>query len=253
VTTHNGDGTAQDGSGSTFVVPVSSVAGETLVVWITQWMLTNTAVNITSIADNAAGGSNVWTYSTSQNNQNPPAAGSYDPNTGYLQYGFTAIGVCLPSTPGNSGTTKAVTSVTVVLTGSGDFAEVQVSRFGSLPAGAVVLGAASTNVLGRLVTSYTTPSVSAPSPSAVLSLVNTSFLDGQWTGASSGYAIVSYTDALGAYNLAATAGTVQCTLTAGTAEDVPSSAIMVIGAPQVVGAPRPLVVPSLAAIQAASW
>jgi hypothetical protein len=222
VTTHVQDGTAQTGGGTTFTVPITTTAGHCLVLYATQWVTSNTALHIVSISDTAG---NTWNYSTATANQNPPVNGSYDASV--TQYGMTAIACCLVA--------NAVTSVTVVLSGSGDFAEVQVQEFSGLPAGARVLGAASNGTLASGVSSITTPSVNAPSGSPVLVCVNTSLLNGEWTGASSGYTLLSFTDTLAAYNVAATAGSaVSCTLTTGATWDVPSSAILVIGAPPAV-------------------
>jgi hypothetical protein len=210
------------------VIAIDTAAGHTLVVAIAQWVTTDTPVNIVSIADSTAG-QNTWYYSTLPASQNPPANGSYD--SGQTQWGFAAVACCIGA--------KAVTEVTVTMSGSGDFLEANVSEFSGLPAGAVVLGGASSGTLRSGVTSYTTPALAAASPSPLLAVVATSFLNGEWTGVTAGYTLLSYSDTLGAYALAAPPGAVSATFTAAAANDVPSSAVLAIGAPQPAAAAAP--------------
>lgn len=239
-----------DGS-ATYVIPVSTAggSGDAIVVYITIWMLGNAPISISSVSDNASGGSNTWRYSTAQQNQNPPAGGSYAPAEN--QYGFSAIAVCLPSD--NGGATKAVTAVTVVMsTAVTAWGEIGGSEFSGLPAGSALLSAAASGTLVTSVSSYTTPSVAPQSTALVVAA--TSVLNQDWSSVTGGYALLSYSDTLAAYDTAVAAGTSAVAFSySGTATDVPSSALVAIGPPPTAVQPRPVVAPSLAAIQAASW
>jgi len=213
---------AQSGSGGTsdtFSVDITSADGHTLVAQITAWVTGDTPISLASVTDSTGGG-NAWQYSTAQQSQNPPAAGSYSATNG--QYGFTAEACCIGALP--------VTSVTFTFSAEITFGEAGVNEFSGLPAGSVLLTAASDGTLQADATSYTTPALTAPS--TALAVVSTSNDNGEFTGVTpAGWEISNYGDAIGGYVLAAPAGTIQPTFTQSPGADVPSSAILAIGAP----------------------
>jgi hypothetical protein len=231
VTAHVQDQHAPNALGSaTFATTISSTAGNGLVCYMTVWQSGNNPISISSIADNASGGTNVWQYSTAQQSQYPPAGGSFSVTES--QYGFTAMGVCLPSAQPTRAT-KAVTQVTVTFSAAvTSFGEVGVSEFSGLPAGSVLSAAAASGTLATAATSYTTPAIAVPSTALVVA--NTSFFN-QWTGVTSGYTLLSYADTLGAYDVAVAPGSRSVAFTGTPAGDVPSSAIVAIGP---AGSPR---------------
>lgn len=212
MTTHVQDKSIS-GTNTSFTVPVTSAAGNTLICAATMWPAGNTPVNIVSVTD-STGGANTWLYSTAQQSQNPPAAGSYD--AGKNGYGFTFVGCCVKAAP--------VTSVTVTISVS-TFADVGVSEFSGIPAGSRVLAAASSNTLQSGVTAYTPPSLPGLNGTQLV-FAATSFF-GQFTGVSAGYTLLAYNDSIFAYSLAASGVPA---FTAGAANDAPSSAILAIGA-----------------------
>lgn len=203
---------APNGGATSFTVSITSAAGNALVCYITAWRSGSGAFSLTSVADSAG---NTWAYSSAAQNQNPPAGGSYD--SAQSQYGFSAIAVCAAA--------AAVTSVTVTLSAGVSYGEVGVSEFSGLPSGSGILAAASSGTLASGVTSYTVPSVSVTS--GALAVATASPFNG-FSGVSSGWSLLTYTDSDAAYNLSAS-GTVQPVFT-GPSSDVPSSAIVAIGA-----------------------
>jgi hypothetical protein len=206
---------------TTFVVPIDTTAGNALVAYLVAWTDTVAPASIASVTDSAG---NDWDYSTAEASQNPPVSQSDDATQD--TYGFTALACCLPS--GNGGTTKAVTEVTVVFS-EDVYGAITVSEFSGLPAGAVVLGGASDATLASLVKSYTTPAVTASSGSPMLAVVDTSAFNAWSTGISAGWTLIA-PNGIAGYNTDAASGSVAATFT-GFAQDVPSSAILVIGTP----------------------
>lgn len=219
MTTHVQDA-GKDGSGTSVVVTITTTAGNMLAVSFDGFVTGNNPASISSVVDSAG---NTWTYSTATSSQNPPVGGSYDSTEG--QYGWTGTAVCLPSA--NGGTTKAVTSVTITFSRSLVYVGATVSEFSGLPAGAVILGAASSSTASDGVTSYTTPSVTTTAAALVLAAVG-SF--STFTGVTMGYTLMTAdTDNNKAYNPSAAAGTVSATFT-GASNRIAGSAITAIGA-----------------------
>jgi hypothetical protein len=217
-------------SGTTVAVTGLTVtAGHAFTVSCRGYIASNTTIHLASVADNASGGSNTWTYSTSASSQNPAAAGSYD--TTETQYAFAATAVCLPSA--NGGTTKAFTSVTVTFNVATSFNSMLFSEFSGLPAGSVITRAASTSTAQNGVTSYTTPVLTTPSTSLVLA-ATAAFSD--FTGVTAGYTMQT-TDGNhdAAYNPSAAAGSVSATFT-GSSNRVPCAVITAVGQPTEFGA-----------------
>jgi hypothetical protein len=217
-------------SGTTVAVTGLTVtAGHAFTVSCRGYIASNTTIHLTSVADNASGGSNTWTYSTSASSQNPAAAGSYDSTE--AQYAFAATAVCLPSA--NGGTTKAFTSVTVTFNVTTSFNAMLFSEFSGLPAGSVITAAASTGTAQNGVTSYATPVLTTPSASLALAATG-AFSD--FTGVTAGWTMQT-TDGNhdAAYNLSAAAGSVSATFT-GSSNRVPCAVITAVGPPTVSGA-----------------
>ena len=206
----------------TFPVTISTTAGSAMAITICAWMVGNTPFSIASIEDSAG---NNWSYSTSQNNQNPPAAGVWDAAAN--QYAFSAVAVCLPSD--NGGTTKAVTSVTVTLTAApSSWCEVWVSEITGVPSNATVLAGDSADSLAVDVTSYTTPSVTSTGAMSFAAIATSCY--GEFTSATpAGWTILnSGGNTVTAVNVAPS-GTVGATFTLAAAQGVPSSAILLVG------------------------
>ena len=204
-----------DASGaSSATVYITSTGGNALICYLSIYINGNNSTHISSITDTAG---NTWNYSTSPQSQNPPAAWSYSPSDAFS--GFTAIAWCLNA--------SAVTNVTVTLPGSADYIEAGISEFSGVPLGTVVSGSAASSVLATNVTSYAPPALTT-SVTTLSVAVATSGIG--WTGVTAGWTRVSYSDALAAYNTAASAGTVQPVFT-GTTQNVMSSASVAFGAP----------------------
>ena len=221
MTTHVQDAGVET-SGTSATVSITTTAGNAFLLSFDAFATGNTPFSISSVTDNASGGSNSWTFSTAQQSQNPPAAGSFDST--HSQYGFTAVAACLPSA--NGGTTKAFTSVTVTFSTATVYVGVNVSEFSGLPAGSVIMAAASTPTAQNGVTSYTTP-VLTTLATALVFASTCSF--GPFTGVSSGYTLLTADgDNNKAYNPAAAAGSVSNTFT-GSSNRIPASAIAAIG------------------------
>lgn len=206
---------AANAGGTAFTCSITSTGGNTLVASITAYNSANTPIRIASITDSAGG---TWTYSTALNSQSPPAGGGWD--AAGSTYGFAAAACRIGA--------GAVTSVTVTFAAAVDFAEVGVQEYSGLPPGSVLIGAASSGTPAVSVTSYAPPAITTTVP--VLAVSVTSAFNG-WSSAGSGWSLLSYADPLGAYSLAAAAGTVQAAFTAGSPQDVPSSAVLAIGQP----------------------
>jgi len=217
-------------SGTTVAVTGLTVtAGHAFTVSCRGYIASNTTITLVSVADNASGGSNTWTYSTSANNQNPAAAGGYDSTE--AQYSLVATAVCLPSA--NGGTTKAFTSVTVTFNVATSFNSMLFSEFSGLPAGSVITAAASTSTAQNGVTSYTTPVLTTPSTSLVLAATAAY---SNFSGVTAGYTMQT-TDGNddAAYNPAAAAGSTSATFT-GSSNRVPCAVITAVGQPIEAGA-----------------
>jgi hypothetical protein len=208
---------------SSVAVTISSAAGSTLVAVISGYITGSTPFNLSSVTDTAG---NTWTYSTAAGSQNPPASGSYDSTRG--DYGLCAIACCIGA--------RAVTSVTFTFSATVGFAGIAVLEFSGLPAGSQVLAAASAGI-DSSGTSYTTPSVTTATAS--LAIACTSCF-GSFSSVSSGWTIEPNSDTA-AYSLAAPPGLVSCTLTSGSTQRTPSSAILAIGA--AAAAPYSLLIP----------
>lgn len=197
---------------------ISTTAGNAYVVTFAAWQVTDTPFTVSSVSDTAG---NTWNYATQ--------AGVYD--SAANAYAISGIAWCLPSMQGTGNTTKAVTAIqvdwSIEVT---DWGECVALEFAGVPTNATVLGAASTNTIASNVTSYTTPSITAtttPSFNPVLAVANTSSF-GEFTAVSSGWTAIVGSDTIGAYNLAASSGSVSVTATQA-ANDIPTSNIIAIG------------------------
>lgn len=204
---------------------IATTAGNAYVMTFSAWMADSTPLGITSVFDTAG---NTWAFSTATFNQNPPIAANGSSGGGYAVSG---IAWCLPSMQGTGNTTKAVTAIQVDWsTPPSSWGEVVALEFAGVPTNATALAAASTNTIASSVTSYTTPSITAtttPSSNPVLAVANTSSF-GEFTAASAGWNLIVGSDTIGAYNLAASSGSVSVTFTQA-AHDVPGSQIVAFG------------------------
>jgi len=174
------------GASTSYTINVSSTLQQSACfAMISAWVTGNNPFHLVSVTDNASGGSNTWTFSTADNNQNPPAAGAYDSGTN--KYGFTAVAVCLPDpTSGNS--PKPFTQVTVTMSATIPTSQLQVGfvEMTDMWPGSVIQDAASDNTVTTVGATYTTPSVTTTN--GAVSIATTSYL-GNMSSAGSGWSL----------------------------------------------------------------
>jgi len=196
----------------------TTTAGNTLILEVGCWSTADSPFGIAGITDSAG---NDWAYSTSAYSQNPPAAGSWDAGDGL--YGFCALASCIDA--------AAIDSVTVVFTATDvNWAEGNLTEVTGLPLGSVVLAGASADAIATGVTEYSPPSVTVASPGAVLAVALSSAVDAEFTAASGGFTILNIGDTIGAINATAAAGTISTELSGSSSCNVPSGAMLAIGA-----------------------
>lgn len=216
--------TTTDGTSSPLVLSVTNTAGNALILTIEAYVSGSGPLSVSSVTDNASGGSNTWQYSTATSNQNPPVNGAIVGGS----YGMAAIAVCLPSD--NGGTVKTFTQVTVTFnTAPTGTAYVGVSEFTGVPAGTVIDNAASNAPLTSGL-SFTTPAVVTTGPSDVVMAVTAQ--DIAWSSVNSPYtAVNSFTDPDAAYAVSQAAGSQSATFNAGSSNEVWACSILAIGVP----------------------